>query len=91
VIVRRRKGDLKRSFDVYMMDCETAVYVGSTSTHTWYDEIKPDEAAIAEVNYLYASEDRRLIQPQLQRLRDDKEIEGCVSGHLVIGKKFQDD
>lgn len=90
VIVRRRPGDSKRSFDMFAMGQTGPVEIGSVSAHTFYGELKPGEALIAEVSYLYASDESRLIQPSIVRLRTDKRPEECRVDQLKVGKRFED-
>lgn len=39
---------------------------------------------VVEVRYLYASDDRRLYQPRLLRVRDDKAAESCTRDQLMF-------
>ena len=41
------------------------------------------EKLVAEVRYLYATEDEQLFQPVFVRLRDDKLGKACLRGQLV--------
>ena len=61
------------------------VFAGTTnSSRAELDSLLADgERIVAEVKYLYATDDDILYQPVFVRLRDDKEADDCVIGQLV--------
>ncbi len=60
------------------------VFAGTTnqSRHEIDTRIAAGERLVAEVKYLYATDDDQLFQPVFVRLRDDKEEDECVLGQL---------
>jgi bifunctional non-homologous end joining protein LigD len=60
------------------------VFAGTTnaSRKEIDSRIAAGERLVAEVKYLYATDDDQLFQPVFVRLRDDKEEEACILGQL---------
>lgn len=91
VIVRRRTGDTKASFDMFALNEQgEPVSLGSVSAHTHFKTLAQGEALVATVSYLYASKSLKLVQPSVERLRPDVEPATCVTAQLIIGKVFDD-
>lgn len=87
-ILQRRPNDTKASFEMYLLDGDQPVNIGSVSAHRMYDNIKPGEVGIGECSYLYATPGQKLVQPVLVRFRDDKTSSDCLADQLVIGGRF---
>lgn len=91
VIVRRRTGDVKASFDMFALDGKgEPVSLGSVSAHTHFKTLAPGEALVARVSYLYASKSLKLVQPSVEGLLPDTDPKGCATAQLVIGKVFDE-
>jgi ATP-dependent DNA ligase len=57
----------------------------------FWEQLKPGQAAVAEIEYLYASDDRRLVQTKLIRFRSDKKPQECTIDQVIrtIGGRFR--
>ena len=91
IVQRRGPEDLKASFECYLIEDGKPVNVGHVSAQQFFTQLKPGEARIAEISYLYSSPSNRLIQPVLVRpvpWRDDKSSEECTLDQLVRGGRF---
>ena len=78
-----RKG--KSAIGVSLLDGETWVDVGACSTHG--KNFTLDIGDVVEVEYLYATESRRLYQTVLIRKRDDKYADECTIDQLQYTNK----
>lgn len=90
-ILQRRPNDTKASFEMYLMDGQEPVNIGSVSAQQYFDGIAPGEIRIGEVTYLYATPSKKVVQPVLLRpvpWRDDKVAEECTIDQLVQGGRF---
>lgn len=78
----------KQNFSVGLVDEETGeiIEVATVSALTG-DGPRVEIGNVVTVRYLYASDDRRLVQPTLPRLRDDKSPGECVMGQLKFTTK----
>ena len=84
---------LSNAGNAYLMGVyqgETLVEVGKVfagTTNEWRREIDAllgdGERPVAEVQYLYATDDEQLFQPVFVRLRADKEASSCVKTQLT--------
>lgn len=97
IIQRRKAADTKHSFEMFAIDGDgTTRNVGSVNANTldpatrkpFYDSLRPEGFAVAEISYLYASDTYRLVQPTLVRVRTDKDPTDCGIDQLVISKRF---
>ena len=89
VIVLRRQKDTKHSFEMFVFnEGEAPVHVGSVHAQGYYDMLKPGQAAVAEVRYLYSSDENKLIQPRIWRLRTDKKPLECTFDQIIRGKRY---
>jgi len=71
----------KRSVSVALLEDGSPVDVGAvTVTESVLASIEP--GTVLEVKYLYATDSRRLYQPSLLRVRDDKSPNECVISQL---------
>jgi len=61
------------------------VFAGTTnrSRKSLDEQLARGERPVAEVRYLYATDDHQLFQPVFVRVREDKESADCVRGQLV--------
>jgi hypothetical protein len=90
-ILQRRKSDTKASFEMFLVDGQEIVNVGSVSAQRFFDELLPGESKIGEVSFLYSTPGRRLVQPVLKRpwpFREDKMAEECTVDQLMLGGRF---
>lgn len=90
VILERRAVDSTRSFEMYVIQGNDMVNVGSVSARQFYEQLEPKQIAIGSVTYLYASPSLKLVQPVLvdPPWRTDKRPADCTAAQLVRGGRF---
>ena len=82
----RKPGDDKRAFELFAYsDAGLAVNVGRVTAHGYYEQVPAGTVAIAEIEYLYATKNERLVQPAIIRLRTDKTPQQCLVSQMQIG------
>lgn len=87
MVYRRR--DTKVSFEMFLLgEGDRYIPIGSVNAHKFYDNLKPAESGIAEVRYLYATPEGKLVQPSLVRFRSDKTVLDCLVNQMVVGGRF---
>lgn len=70
----------KQSVDVGLYDGKELRYVAACST---IGKTVPKRGDVVEVRYLYGTEDKKLYQPHLERIRDDVRKKDCTIGQLI--------
>ncbi len=101
VVLMRRKGDTKRSFEMFVFHPTEDVrpcthsgrehHLGSVSAHNFYNKLAPGTHTVAEVSYLYAGKppELHLVQPTVVRFRPDKGLSDCTLEQLEVGPRWR--
>jgi len=92
VILFRRQGDTKASFDMLAFDGKPLPsLIGTVSAQQFFTDLLPGQARVGEVEYLYGTPNRKLVQPRLVRpnpWREDKSFEECTLDQVIVGGRF---
>ena len=83
------RNDGTQSFEMFVFDDSgKSLHIGSVNAASFWGQLAPGDFKVAEVEFLYSTPSRKLYQPVVIRLRDDKGQEECRASQLVIGKRF---